>query len=74
MERIGALLKERKSSLMDVVKMIAFVTDSRHETDFRSCMSKAFPGGQPAQTFVNVARLPQSQMLIQIDATAVAAP
>lgn len=73
-ERIGALLKAHKSSLKDVVKMLVFVTDSRYEPEFRTCMSKAFPGAQPAQTFVNVARLPQSGMLIQIDATAVAAP
>jgi len=72
---IDNLLRQRKASLDDVVKMLVFVTDSRYAPEFRVCMADAFKGKtQPAQTFVNVARNSAPGMLIQIDATAVAAP
>lgn len=74
LEKIDTLLKTRDASLTDIAKMLVFVTDSRNAPDFRECMAKAYPNGnQPAQTFVNVARLPVPGMLLQIDATAVTA-
>ncbi|PHR17256.1 MAG: hypothetical protein COA37_22890 [Hoeflea sp.] len=75
LEKIDTLLKTRDAGLTDIAKMLVFVTDSRNAPDFRDCMAKAYPdGNQPAQTFVNVARLPVPGMLLQIDATAVTAP
>jgi enamine deaminase RidA (YjgF/YER057c/UK114 family) len=74
-QTLGTLLGAQGASIRDIAKMLVFVTDSRDAPAFRTCMAKAYPNvAQPAQTFVNVARLPKKGMMIQIDATAVTAP
>ncbi|OAF08556.1 hypothetical protein AYJ54_14160 [Bradyrhizobium centrolobii] len=74
MRKVETLLSTQNAKLADVAKMLVFVTDSRYFADYGRCMADVFGTGiQPAQTFVNVARLPTSDMLCQVDVTAVTA-
>lgn len=72
MRRVEKTLSTQDAKLADIAKMLVFVTDSRHFADYRRCMTDVFGTGmQPAQTFVNVARLPAPGLLFQVDVTAV---
>jgi enamine deaminase RidA (YjgF/YER057c/UK114 family) len=74
-QKLDSLLGAQGASIRDITKMLVFVTDSRDAPAFRECMAQAYQNTtQPAQTFVNVARLPKKGMMIQVDATAVISP
>ncbi|KWV48439.1 hypothetical protein AS156_18345 [Bradyrhizobium macuxiense] len=74
MRRVDKELSTQDATLADVAKMLVFVTDSRYVDEYKRCMAEIFGSEmQPAQTFVNVARLPTPGMLFQVDVIAVTA-
>ena len=70
-EIIRAALEQAGASLQHVVRTRMFVTDIDHWEAFARAHQEAFEGIEPATTMVEVARLIDPRMLIEIEADAI---
>jgi enamine deaminase RidA (YjgF/YER057c/UK114 family) len=70
-EIIASALKEAGGGLEHVVRTRMFVTDIEQWEEFARAHREAFEGIEPATTMVQVARLIDPRMLIEIEADAV---
>lgn len=69
-EIIGEALDRAGASLSDVVRTRMFVTDIARWKEVARAHQEAFGGVSPATTMVEVARLIDSDMLVEIEADA----
>jgi enamine deaminase RidA (YjgF/YER057c/UK114 family) len=73
-DKIKRLLERHGATLGDVVKMVTYVTDIRHQADYGKCRVEAFGSmALPAHTFLNITQLAWPGMMVEIDATAIVA-
>ncbi|MFL6936042.1 MAG: RidA family protein [Xanthobacteraceae bacterium] len=73
-DKIKRLLERHGATLGDVVKMVTYVTDIRHQADYGKCRLEAFGNlALPAHTFLNINQLAWPGMIVEIDVTAVVA-
>lgn len=71
--KLAATLKEAGGALADIVTMTVFITDPRFNTRFVELRGEFFPDGDyPASTLVTVAALNRPEMLVEVNAVAVA--
>ena len=70
-EIIAAALEQAGASLEHVVRTRMFVTDIGQWEEFARAHREAFEGIEPATTMVEVARLIDPRMLIEIEADAI---
>src|SRR5262245_48826144 len=72
-DNLAAALAAADAGFDDVVKITVFVTDVAHVQAFRDLRDRAFAGARlPASTFVQVARLVRPELMIEVEAIAVA--
>lgn len=70
-EKIKKVLALHGATLGDVVRMVTYVTDIRHQPLYGPCRTGAFAGAAlPAHTFLNINQLAWPGMLVEIDITA----
>lgn len=73
-DKIKRALAKNGASLGDVVKMVTYVTDMRHQAEYGKCRLEEFGNAAlPAHTFLNVVQLAWPGMLVEIDVTAMVA-
>jgi reactive intermediate/imine deaminase len=72
-ENLKAALKASGATLDDVVKITVFVTDMSQIQTVREVRDAYFTRNPPASTAVEVSRLVRPELMIEIDAVAVAA-
>jgi len=73
-DKIKRLLERHGATLGDVVKMVTYVTDIRHQADYGKCRLEAFGNlPLPAHTFLNINQLAWPGMIVEIDVTAIVA-
>lgn len=72
LEIVATALADLDAGLADVVRTRMFVTDIERWAEFGRAHREAFAGHPPATTMVEVARLIHPEMLIEIEAEAVA--
>jgi len=71
-DKIKRLLERHGATLGDVVKMVTYVTDIRHQPDYGKCRVEAFGSNPlPAHTFLNINQLAWPGMIVEIDVTAI---
>ncbi len=70
-ENLKIVLERSGSSLNDVVKLGAFVTNMRDLETYGAVQAEFFPGQKPAQTLVEVSALALPEMMIEVEAIAV---
>ncbi len=70
LSNIERALKEAGASMADVVRTRMFVTDIGHWETFAKAHAKFFAGIKPAATMVEVQRLIDTDMLIEIEVDA----
>ncbi len=72
LENLQAVLTEAGATMDDVVKVTVFVTNlSEHFSDIHQVRSEFFKSDYPASTLVEISRLVDPDMLIEIEAIAV---
>jgi 2-iminobutanoate/2-iminopropanoate deaminase len=72
--KLAQTLGEANAKLSDIVTMTVFITDPRHNTRFVEIRGEFFPNGDyPASTLVTVAALNRPEMMVEVNAVAVAA-
>lgn len=72
LENVRAVLAEASASMDDVVKVTVFVTNlAEHFPAIHEVRAEFFTGDYPASTLVEVSRLVDADMLIEIEAIAV---
>ncbi len=72
LENTRAVLAEAGATLDDVVKVTVFVTNlAEHFSAIHEVRAEFFSGGYPASTLVEISRLVDPDMLIEIEAVAV---
>ena len=69
--KIDAALAELGAGLKDVVRTRTFITDMDRFEGFARAHQEAFEGTDPAATCVEVSRLVDDRLLIEIEADAV---
>jgi enamine deaminase RidA (YjgF/YER057c/UK114 family) len=73
-DKIKRILDRHGANLGDVVKMVTYVTDIRHQADYGKCRLEAFGNSAlPAHTFLNINQLAWPGMIVEIDVTAIVA-
>jgi enamine deaminase RidA (YjgF/YER057c/UK114 family) len=73
-DKIKRLLTPHGATLGDVVKIVTYVTDIRHQVSAGKCRAEAFGSlPLPVHTLLNVSQLAWTGMLVEIDVTAVTA-
>jgi len=72
LENIKAILQANGASMEDVVKVTVFVTDMRYFEEIAEVRMRYFPKNGPASTLVEVSKLALPDLLIEIEAVAVA--
>jgi enamine deaminase RidA (YjgF/YER057c/UK114 family) len=71
-DKIKRLLEKHGATLGDVVKMVTYMTDMRHQADYGKCRVEEFGSNAlPAHTLLNISQLAWPGMLVEIDVTAV---
>jgi len=70
-EIIASALEQAGAGLEHVVRTRMFVTDIEHWQEFAKAHREAFEGIEPATTMVEVSRLIDPRMLIEIEAEAI---
>jgi 2-iminobutanoate/2-iminopropanoate deaminase len=70
-ERIAGLLKVAGGGLADVVKLTTFVTQMDQYAAFSKVRSEVFSSPFPASTAVEVTRLVEENLVIEIEAIAI---
>ena len=71
-ENLKLALASSRAGLDDVVKITIFVTDASQIQTVREVRDRYFSGEKPASTFVQVVRLARPELLIEVEAIAVA--
>jgi len=71
-ENLKVALAASGATLDDVVKITVFMTDASDLQPFREVRDRYFTGAPPASTLVQVVRLARPDLLIEIEAIAVA--
>lgn len=70
-DKIKRLLERNGASLNDIVKMVTYMTDVRHQPDFGRCRSETFGSTpMPAHTLLTIDQLAWPGMMVEIDVTA----
>ena len=72
LEKIETALKAAGGSLKDVVRTRVYVTDMDHWQQVGKAHGEAFKSIRPATTLVQIARLIDPQLLVEIEADAIA--
>ncbi len=73
-DKIKHLLAQNGATLGDVVKIVTYVTDIRHQGAAGKCRAEAFGAlPLPVHTLLNISQLAWPGMLVEIDVTAVTA-
>jgi enamine deaminase RidA (YjgF/YER057c/UK114 family) len=67
---VGAALEQAGASLTDVVRTRLFVTDITRWEDVARAHREAFGGAPPATSMVEVSRLIDERMLVEVEAVA----
>jgi enamine deaminase RidA (YjgF/YER057c/UK114 family) len=72
--KIKKVLAQQGATMHDIVKITAYVTDTRMRADYAKCRGEALGDAPlPTHTFLNVSQLAWPGMLVEVDATAVVA-
>ena len=70
-DKIRRALEKNGAGFGDVVKIVSYVTDMRHQTDYGRCRSEAFgTNPPPAHTLLNITQLAWPGMMVEVDVTA----
>jgi 2-iminobutanoate/2-iminopropanoate deaminase len=69
-EKLRVLVEAEGGSLKDIVSVTVFVLDVKHFTEIHEVRRQYFPSEPPASTMVEVSRLVDDRMLIEINAIA----
>ncbi len=72
LERIRQVLEAAGSSMERVVKCTVYMTDINHFSEMNDVYRSYFPADPPARTTVQVAALARPQLLVEIEAVALA--
>jgi enamine deaminase RidA (YjgF/YER057c/UK114 family) len=72
-DKIKRVLAQNGASLADVVKVTTYMTDLRYRLDMGKCIGESWGNITfPAHTLIGVAALAFPQMIVEVDATAIA--
>jgi len=64
-------LEKNGAGFGDVVKIVSYVTDMRHQAEYGRCRSEAFgTNPPPAHTLLNITQLAWPGMMVEVDVTA----
>jgi 2-iminobutanoate/2-iminopropanoate deaminase len=70
-DKIRRALEKNGAGFGDVVKVVAYVTDVRHQAEYGRCRAEAFGNAPPpAHTFLNIVQLAWPGMMVEVDVTA----
>jgi 2-iminobutanoate/2-iminopropanoate deaminase len=70
-DKIRRALEKNGAGFGDVVKIVSYVTDMRHQADYGRCRSEAFgTNPPPAHTLLNITQLAWPGMMVEVDVTA----
>jgi 2-iminobutanoate/2-iminopropanoate deaminase len=70
-DKIKRTLARHGASMVDVVKIVAYVTDIHSAVVYFQCLTEVLAGApRPAHTFLNINQLAHPGMLVEIDVTA----
>jgi enamine deaminase RidA (YjgF/YER057c/UK114 family) len=70
-DKIKRALDKNGATLNDIVKMVTYVTDMRHQAEFGKCRTETFgTTTMPAHTLLNIVQLAWPGMMIEVDVTA----
>jgi enamine deaminase RidA (YjgF/YER057c/UK114 family) len=70
-DKIRRALEKNGAGFGDVVKIVSYVTDMRHQADYGRCRSEAFGSNPPpAHTLLNITQLAWPGMMVEVDVTA----
>jgi 2-iminobutanoate/2-iminopropanoate deaminase len=70
-DKIRRALEKNGAGFGDVVKIVSYVTDMRHQADYGKCRSEVFgTNPPPAHTLLNVTQLAWPGMMLEVDVTA----
>jgi enamine deaminase RidA (YjgF/YER057c/UK114 family) len=71
-DKIKRLLEKNGATLGDVVKMVTYLTDVRHQPEYGRCRVEQFGNNPlPAHTLLTISQLAWPGMIVEIDVTAV---
>lgn len=71
-DKIKRILDKHGATLGDVVKMVTYLTDVRHQPDYGRCRVEQFGNNPlPAHTLLTISQLAWPGMIVEIDVTAV---
>jgi reactive intermediate/imine deaminase len=71
-ENLKAALTAARATFDDVAKITVFVTDVAHVGVFRAVRDAYFTGAPPSSSFVQVAALVRPELMVEVEAIAVA--
>ena len=70
-DKIKRALEKNGATLGDIVKMVTYLTDVRHQPDFGKCRQETFgTTPMPAHTLLIISQLAWPGMLVEVDVTA----
>ncbi|KVN98170.1 hypothetical protein WJ69_01840 [Burkholderia ubonensis] len=71
--KIQTALRKQGFDMSDIVRTVAYVTDSRYTKAYLACQKEALGGAPlPPHTLLNVSQLAWPGMMVEVDVTAVA--
>lgn len=70
LENLKKILATAGATLDDVVRVVVYIRDMSHFKEIHAVREQYFTGMRPASTMVEVSRLVDPDMLIEIEATA----
>jgi enamine deaminase RidA (YjgF/YER057c/UK114 family) len=70
-DKIKRLLEKHGAGFGDVVKIVSYVTDMRHQAEYGKCRAEVFGATPPpAHTLLNIVQLAWPGMMVEVDVTA----
>jgi enamine deaminase RidA (YjgF/YER057c/UK114 family) len=70
-DKIKRALEKNGATFNDIVKIVSYVTDMRHQADYGRCRSEVFGSvPPPAHTLLNIVQLAWPGMMLEVDVTA----
>ena len=70
-DKIKRALEKNGAGFGDIVKIVSYVTDMRHQADYGKCRSEVFgTTPPPAHTLLNIVQLAWPGMMLEVDVTA----